>query len=510
MPLGRSGIGRWLVLGLDKSPEANPAAGAKVSATDKDGNPVKWVDDQGNDVSDDAKKFGTGVVKQPSFWSKAMGSPSAQRALELNTEYNARPGVEKQEYGIQKDQAKDVIRSAIALRDDKKPSEIGDDEVEKIYGATGTSAKGGGISPAALNLIHRSITEGKLGVPEVQGQTTAEEAKSGLESARAFNTAGGGPASGQARAVIARVGGKQAESTERTLADEEAARKAELGYAKLKAESGIKLTPGETDIEYQRQLGTRRRMGMEQQILDEDQINHLAQVHNVDPELVKKAAIDAKAATGRAVSENEVHAHLLNAELSKAGAMDDSRDMLAQTVRNQARQGLAESAMPPTGVLASPTLYSPNPNFKAGDSIAKMYKRQPGLNPMFQPGIMAKVFGAQKLGEMIGGSGGGGVALPGGGMVDPNEFGSGAPAASDAATSAVRTPTVAPTVARPSMAGRTFFGTNNAPAISMDESADVGGVTPNSNPRLQYLLGKKRTYTLTPAEEKELAGFPGQ
>jgi len=488
MPLGRSGIGRWL--GLSGEPEKNPAAGAVVAETDKDNNPIKWVDEDGNDVTEDAKKFGTGAVKRPSFAARIFNPVLSNRADILNTEYNTKPTMEKQQFGIEKGQAKNVIRSAIALRDDKKPSEVDDEEVERVFGATGTSARGGGVSPHALNQIHQDIVEGKLNVPEIKGQTSAETSQTDLNAAKAFNAAGGGTLQGRGRAALVKLGGEQAEMGSRVLPFEE------------------KLQMGETK-------GRLGRMETEQSILDQEAINHLAKVHDVDPKTIQKAAIDASEALGRTADENAVHRYLLNQELTKATTLDKMRPELAQTYRNQVRQGLVESAQPPGSLLANPVLYNPNPKFSASDSIAKAYTRQPGMNPMFQPSIMAKMYGMQKLSDMVNGGGGGAVTLPGGGVVDTSQFGGGGVGNTERsasqqnpsapATEAVTTPQT-PAPSKPSIAFNMFRGTNNNPSMNLDDFQSG----PNENSRLQYLLGRKKTYMLTPAEEAELARFPGQ
>lgn len=152
-----------------RSPEVNPLFGNVHQVGDK------WFNSQGEDITSQVEKFGTGPVKNPSFWNRAFNPAAARQAGEINAKYALTPAMREQEFSIEKSQGIQRAKQFLSFNQPDKyptPTDVPDDYALKAY-----MAMGGQVDPTAMNVARRSIVAGTRGVPETEGETDALEAK---------------------------------------------------------------------------------------------------------------------------------------------------------------------------------------------------------------------------------------------------------------------------------------------------------------------------------------------
>lgn len=404
----RTGIGMALGAWLGGRPDINPAA----NATD---NPEtgELYDAQGNNVTDQANKYGTGVVKTPGLAMRLFNPDAAAQADQMNLQFNAKPAEAQQQFQIESQQAEDVARHAIAYARGIDPKAVDPAEVRGVVGARGLSIKQGGVTPEQFNSMATAIKEGKLDVPTLQAQGTAARLQSDYDAEKSFQDMGGPMRSGMARASMAKLTGEQAEGERTNLPQE-----FQLKGMKLAGELG--------------------REGVTEKALDAESVNRLHQATNLDPLVIEKAAVDAKAALGRAPNENEVLDYALKNrmnleknvtpvtyenELTKLNATKQASPFVRQSILNSAKQVAAATSQPPSDVTG-PMLFRSNPGAQPGDPSS--YWRKPvagSVNPLMIPSVanfQSSMMGRQ-MGSMMGqpnNTGGGQlIQLPGGGYM---------------------------------------------------------------------------------------------
>lgn len=508
----RNGLMAGLIgklIGGGMQPEANDAAGAQPSFDD-DGNMVGYVDANNNDVTEDAKKYGTGPVKRPSMGMRIFNPEAASRADSINTTFLAQPAEAQQQYDIQQDQLRQSLQRALPGEDP--------DKLDQYAAMIGTKAISSGVNMDELNRNIAGLKNLQGGMPELVSKLNMLQAQNELQTEQSYRDSGGPQATGVSRASIAKLGGEQAESGRRLLPLREG-----LESSSSKLGQGLN-------------LGALGRLQLTNQVLDQETTNRLAEAQNVTPQQVQLQAAQLAAAIGRqpteaqveqAITENKLAEQRNIVPLEQQAQQHTAEQTIAnqpladQARRNALASAVVSSAQPPADVQQNPMLFT-NPN--VDDIAAGRFSKAYGTgqrNPLFMPGMFRSIEAGQRIGERMGGQTQAAppprmVQMPDGTFRAVNATLS-TPAPTATASfrpSQVNLPST-PVSASSGITVPPNFSMGAFPAAgkSVNPFAQVGNVQQLDNgrqQRIQYLMNKRTTYTITPDEENELQQLQGQ
>lgn len=426
----RTGIGAALGALIGGQPQPNDVAGAQIAGYDDQGRPIYVDPNSGEDITDQVKESGSGVVQKPSFAMRLFNPEGAAQASQMNLEYQTAPARAEQQYRIANAEADDYARHAIAYATGRKPEEVSEDEVQGVRAARGQTIKASGLTPQEYASFIASKEDIKGGGPQASGRTQALRAQGAENEERTYQDQGGDISAGMARAEQAKAAGEQA----KTVTTNEAARR-RVQAGQLAGEEG--------------------RQATEEAALDQEAINRLSRSTGVDPQVIQRDQLSLQRELGRQPSEEDLLDYELKNRLFTATqntplqlgiqnnalrAQNDSAPFARQEIINRARQGAAASSQPPGELMTNPTLYRPSVGY-TGSNPAQMFQKL-GSNVMYNPSNPLYV--SQTANKMAGMSSimnsgnAGGLQLPNGMVALPSS----APATSTITSPTVQQPTL--------------------------------------------------------------------
>lgn len=476
-----------LLRGIFGKMAANKAVGATEEIDPVTGK-VRYMKD-GVDVTKQVKKQGTGPVAKPSLAQRIWSPETAREADVRNIEFQTLAAQEGQKFGIELEQARQIARYALAGASGRRPDEISDDEANAAIGSMGLSIKGGGYSAGQQNEESKNIRARQLGVPGRAAEYESTLLGQGQRRADTYGAQAGPEWQGTQDVAQARTGTQRAGMESRMMPLEERAMQA-----------GLELNTALA-------LGDISRLPVTQGIRDVQAFNQLREAQNIDP-----LVLDVK--EGVAQEQKNV------------------LDLTRRSIVGNAAQNALTSEQVPQSILSEPYIYNiqdPTQLTRSGD-LLKAYGKAD--NPAFMPPLVAKFSAMNKLPQLMGqgqsqGQNGIVQAPDGSTMLAPGMSKGGSmfsplvprtierPAGpinpSTPAPLTITTPAIAPVNGGP----RGSFVTDPSqllnPANILRSPLSRGNVTMDPvagferrRRRIEELVNKRTTYTITPAEEAEL------